>query len=149
MLADTPQAYITTLEEAEAYPDSVWRDRAKTGSVGVREATFLGFDGDVPIAMAIGLRKRRLREDILVIVSVYVSPAYRGTHVATDLMCSVESWGSDWKAPASSLWVAETNGRARAFYTKLGYLPTGDSMQMKPGSDRTEIRLEKGLQAEA
>jgi GNAT superfamily N-acetyltransferase len=145
MLVDTPDAYITTLEEAESFPDSVWIERAEKGSMGSVQATFIGFDGDVAVAMAIGLRKRRFREDILVIVSVYVSPTHRGTALASELMGAVENWGLDWKAPAASLWVAETNDRARAFYTRLGYQPTGDRTRMKPESDRMEIRLEKPL----
>lgn len=148
MLADTPDAYITTLEEAESYPDSVWMERAETGSMGSAQATFLGLDGDVPVAMGVGLRKRRLRKDILVIVSVYVSPAHRATNVASDLMGAIENWGSGWKALASSLWVAENNDRAKAFYTRIGYQPTGDRTRMKPDSDRMEIRLEKALKTE-
>ena len=145
MLVDTPGAYITTLDEATAYPDSVWIERAEKGSTGSVQATFIGFDGDVPVAMAIGLRKRRAREDVLVVVSVYVAPAHRGTNLASELMGAVENWGSGWKAPAASLWVAETNDRARAFYTRLGYQPTGDRANMKPESDQMEIRLEKPL----
>lgn len=145
MLADTPGAYITTLEEAKSFDDSVWIERAEKGSIGSIQATFLGFHDEAPVAMAVGLRKRRFRQDILVIVSVYVSPTQRGTSLASDLMGSVEEWGSTWNAPASSLWVAETNERARAFYARLGYQPTGDRTRMKPESDQMEIRLEKRL----
>jgi GNAT superfamily N-acetyltransferase len=145
MLVDTPDAYITTLDEATSYPDSVWIERAENGSAGSEQATILGFDDGTPVAMAIGLRKRRDRTDILVIVSVYVAPSHRGTAVATDLMDAVERWGGEWNAPASSLWVTETNERAKAFYTKLGYKPTGDRARMKPHADRMEIRLEKSL----
>lgn len=149
MLADTPGAYITTLDEAKSFADSVWMERSEKGSAGSEQATFLGFDGDVPVAMAVGLRKRRGRKGVLVIVSVYVSPALRGSGLASDLMGAVESWGSGWKAPAASLWVAETNDRARAFYARLGYEPTGDRTRMKPGSDHMEIRLEKSLRADS
>ncbi len=145
MLTDSPDAFITTLDEATSYPDSEWIDRAEQGSVGSSQATMLGLDGDVPVAMAVGLRRRSGRKDILVIVSVYVSPTHRGTGLAADLLRAVEAWGSEWKAPTSTLWVAETNDRARALYIKLGYRPTGDRTRMKPGSDRMEIRLEKPL----
>ena len=80
MLEDSPEAFITTLPEAQAFDDSVWIERAAKGSEGSTQATMLGFDGDVPVAMAIGLRRSQGKQDVLVVVSVYVTPAHRGTH---------------------------------------------------------------------
>ena len=143
MLEDSPEAFITTLPEAVAFDDSVWIERAAKGSAGSHQATMLGFDGDVPVAMAIGLRRNQGRRDVLVVVSVYVTPTHRGTSLATDLITETESWGVGWHAPLSTLWVAEENPRARAFYHRIGYRPTGDRTRMKPGSNRMEMRLEK------
>lgn len=143
MLEDTPEAYITTLPEAVGFDDSVWIERAEKGSTGTSQATMLGFDGGIPVAMAVGLRKTQGRRDVLVLVSVYVSPGHRGTSLATDLIAETESWGIGWQAPLATLWVAEENPRARAFYHRIGYRPTGDRIRMKPGSNRMEMRLEK------
>jgi GNAT superfamily N-acetyltransferase len=145
MLEDSPAAYITTLEEALGYSDSVWMERAKRGSQGSGQASMLGFDAETPVAMGIGLRRRQHRRDVLVVVSVYVSAAHRGSGLAANLMQAIEEWGFGWGAPLATLWVAEANPRARAFYERIGYQPTGDRARMKPGSDHWEIRMEKPL----
>lgn len=145
MLTDVPDAYITTLDEAVAYAAAVWIERAQKGSEGNEQATMLGFDGDQPVAMAIGLKRSQGNKQVLVVVSVYVAPTHRGTELATDLIRATEEWGSGWGARLATLWVAEENARARSFYQRLGYRPTGDRMRMKPADARMEMRLEKPL----
>jgi len=145
MLADAPSAFITTLDQAEAHPDSVWVERAQIGSRGDDQGTYLGLAGDDPVAMGIGLRRDQRGTDVLVIVSVFVAGPWRGTGLAVDLMSEIEHWGMAWGAPVSSLWVAESNDRARVFYDRCGYSPTGDRTRMGRGSERWEIRLEKRL----
>lgn len=153
MLADTPMAYITTYDEAAAFTDEVWIERCVVGSAGSTQGTFLGWSQDDVVAMGVGLcrpQRRRLRSvDVLVIVSVFVDADHRATGVAGRLMAAIEAWGISWGAPVATLWVAETNGRAAAFYHKIGYRPTGDRTPMGADSDLFEIRLEKDLRSES
>lgn len=144
MLADTPSAYLTTLAEAAAFEDHVWIDRAVDGSAGDRQATYLGYDQMNPVAMAVGLNRDVGGVAGLLVFSVYVKAAHRGTAVASELMAAVEDWGRSWKAPLATLWVTETNERARGFYEKIGYHPTGDRKAIPRSSD-IELRLEKHL----
>lgn len=149
MLEDTPTAYLTTLAEAVARPDEVWIERCLTGATGEEQATFLGWSGEDVVAMGVGLRRpqrKRFRSvDVLVIVSVFVAVEHRGSGVGDRLMASIEEWGASWGAPVSTLWVTETNERAKSFYSRIGYRPTGDRTQMGPDSHQFEIRLEKDL----
>lgn len=149
MLDDTPSAYITTSAEAAAFPDDVWIKRCIVGANSDEQATFLGWSGDDVVAMGVGLRRpqrKRVRAvDVLVIVSVFVGVEYRGSGVSDRLMAAIEDWGASWRAPVSTLWVTETNGRAKSFYHRIGYRPTGDRTEMGPDSGLFEIRLEKPL----
>jgi GNAT superfamily N-acetyltransferase len=149
MLADTPIAYITTYAEAEAYPDELWMERCTLGATSDEQSTYLGVAGDEVVAMGVGLRRpqrqRNRKVDVLVIVSVFVEAAYRGTGVADRLMAAIEEWGRSWGAPTVTLWVTETNDRAAAFYRRIGFGDTGDRTRMGPTSDLFEIRLEKPL----
>lgn len=145
MLADSPAAYVTTLAEAEAHPDSVWIDRAQVGSESTVQATYLGMVGSDVSAMGVGLRRDQDGTDVLVIVSVYVTARHRGSGIADDLMAAIESWGSSWGAPIATLWVNEKNSRAKSFYTRRGYDSTPDRIRMDPQTDQYEIRLEKRL----
>lgn len=149
MLLDTPSAYITTFEQAAAFPDEVWIERCEDGATGDVQATYLGFDGDDVVAMGVGFRRpqqqNRGTSDMLVIVSVFVAPTHRGSGVADRLMAAIEDWGRSWGARLVALGVTETNDRAKAFYERIGYQPTGERTPMGEGSSLFEVALEKTL----
>jgi uncharacterized protein (TIGR03083 family) len=59
------------------------------------------------------------------VVSVWVSPEYRGTGVAQQIMEGVEGWGTQHGATHARLDVESGNERAGRFYSRLGYAATG------------------------
>jgi ribosomal protein S18 acetylase RimI-like enzyme len=49
-------------------------------------------------------------------------------------------------ATSVTLWVTEVNGRARAFYRRLGFVPTGDRQVVRPEEpDHWEEKLILGF----
>jgi len=144
-LADTPTAYITTLADAENFPDDLWRERAEKGAAGVDQATYLAFDGLAPVGMAVGLLRPDIRPDVVPIVSVYVSPSVRRSGVGDALMAGVEEWARTVGASSTSLWVVDGNDAARRFYESLGYRMTLDRQKIAQPPIRWETRLVKDL----
>ena len=144
MLADTPLAFLETLEDARSLPEVAWRSRAgrssREGSIGLAaveaaSTTWLGtmsayLDG---------------RGDAM-LVSVYVTPAWRGTAMGlTDaLLDEVETWVRA-AVPEGRLLlhVHEDNPRARAFYARRGYVETGRTIPYP--LDRTQNEVEMAL----
>jgi hypothetical protein len=75
-LADSPSAFITTLEEATGYPDALWVERSSEAPED-GQATYLAVGKDRCHGMAIGLDRSSSGRAVVAIVSVYVSPDLR------------------------------------------------------------------------
>lgn len=144
-LANTPTAYITTLDKAKAFPDSVWIDRAEAGSNGADQATMIAVDGAATLGMAVGLLRPDARPGVVPIVSVYVSPQARRTGTGRRLMDGVEDWARSKSATMTSLWVVDGNDVASSFYDQLGYVATLDRQKISVPPIRWETRLVKEL----
>jgi GNAT superfamily N-acetyltransferase len=143
-LADSPTAFITTFDEANAYPDAVWAERSSEGSEG-GQATFLAVGKDRCRGMAIGLDRSSSGRAVVAIVSVYVAPEVRRKGVGSALMDAVEAWATVRRAEATSLWVVDGNDRARGFYEARGYRATLDRQKISVPPVRWETRFELRL----
>lgn len=144
-LADTPEAFITTLAEAETYPDDVWKDRARSGALGGLQTTMIAVDGEHTVGMAIGLLRPAVTREVVPIVSVFVSPSVRRRGVGEGLVVGVERWARAQGAVRTSLWVVDTNDAARRFYEGIGYRATLDRQKITVAPVRWETRLVKEL----
>jgi ribosomal protein S18 acetylase RimI-like enzyme len=63
---------------------------------------------------------------------MWVAPDCRGQGVADQLVEAVCDLARQSGAAAVTLWVTEVNGRARAFYRRLGFAPTGERQLVRP-----------------
>lgn len=121
-LADTPGAFGDTLPEARAQSEAYWRARAgrgitpgRTGVAAIHGGRWVGTMAGVIEAEAGAL-----------LVSVYVTPAYRGRTLGVTgaLLRAVEDWART-VGDTLSLHVHADNARARAFYEREGFHVTG------------------------
>jgi GNAT superfamily N-acetyltransferase len=144
-LADSPLSFATRLSEAEAYPESLWKERALVGAAGDEQATVLAVSGERTVGMTIALGRRGIPEGIVPIVSVFVSPTARRRGVAGRLLCAAEQWAVDHGGSSTSLWVEEGNAPARRLYESAGYVATTDREPMRSRQRAWEIRMEKAL----
>lgn len=140
-LADSPTAFITTLEEANGYPDAVWVDRSTEDPEG-GQATFLAVGKDRCRGMVIGLDRSSSGREVVAIVSVYVAPDVRRSGVGDALMDAVEAWARERGSEVTSLWVVEGNDGARGFYEARGYRATLDRQKISVPPVRWETRFE-------
>jgi len=118
-LSDTPEAF------GSSYADEVTRDDAQWREVAGRWTFFLAEDHDEVVGMASG-GHRDDHPGTWWLFAMYVTPRLRGTGAAEQLVASVEQWARSEGAGELHLAVTDPVARARAFYAKLGYLPTGD-----------------------
>jgi len=143
MLADTPIAYVETLEEAQQLDEQEWRFRARRcaepNSIGLAA---VGEDGTWVGTMSAYLND----EGVAFLVGVYVSPGARGTGVADRLLDEIEDWlVDDTSTHVLTLEVHENNDRAQAFYRRRGYLPTGETVPYPLNHNQSEIVMVKVL----
>lgn len=144
-LRDAPEAFVTTVAEAEELSDSVWKERARKSEDAVEQVTAIAIDDAQTLGLSVGLIPEKDRPAAIPIVSVFVSPAGRRMGIGSQLMECVEDWAAEIGGRTTSLWVVETNIGAARFYESLGYRATGDRMETPVPPPRIEIRYEKDL----
>jgi GNAT superfamily N-acetyltransferase len=131
-LADAPYAFSSTLERERAFADDVWRQRL--GSVTT--ATFLAWHDGEPVGAATGKVEDPADEHAIAeswqLVGMWVDPRARGLGVADALVEAVAGHAASQGAQALVLWVTEINDRARRFYERMGFQPTGVRQVVRP-----------------
>jgi ribosomal protein S18 acetylase RimI-like enzyme len=129
-LAEAPYAFASTLAREQEFTDEVWRSRAGRG------LTLGAWQGAAIVGLATGLPP----EDAAAakaaaswhLVGMWVAPECRGHGVAGQLVEAVCDLARQSGAPSVTLWVTEVNDRARAFYRRLGFAPTGERQLVRP-----------------
>ena len=122
-LADAPQAFGSTVEREQAFDEAEWRRRATNSH------NFIAWRGDEPVGQVTvigrgdgaGPDSRREWE----LVGMWVSPDARGSGSADLLVAAAAEAVQAEAAEHLILWVADGNARARAFYLRAGFRPTG------------------------
>jgi GNAT superfamily N-acetyltransferase len=122
-LADTPDAYGETYAECVAWSEETWALKAEQWNFYLAE-----INGHV-VGMARG-ESHDSRSDTRFLFAMYVSPSARGTVAARLLVDAVTAWASAQGVDALYLYVSNAVPRARAFYTKVGFVTTGSSLSM-------------------
>jgi GNAT superfamily N-acetyltransferase len=141
MLADTPSAFVETLDVAVGFDDAEWQFRARRGV----QAGGCGIAAVAAGGRWVGTMNAFVASPgVANLVGVYVSPDHRGTGLAARMLSSVLSWARSTTGVVTlALLVHEHNGRAAAFYTRQGFTGTGRA-QWYP-LDRTQREFEMTL----
>jgi GNAT superfamily N-acetyltransferase len=122
-LTDAPGAFGSTVERESAFDEAEWRRRAANWP------NFIAWRGDEPVGLVAVIAheeddragSRRVWE----LVAMWVSPDARGSGSAELLVSAVVEAVKAESADQLTLWVADGNARARAFYLRAGFRPTG------------------------
>jgi GNAT superfamily N-acetyltransferase len=121
-LVEAPHAFASTVAREQQLTEQDWRDRAGRGG------TFAAWDGDAIVGLATGLDRGADWH----LVGMWVAPRVRGTGLADRLVAAVCDLAKRAGATSVTLWVTEVNDRARAFYRRLGFAPTGARQLVRP-----------------
>jgi GNAT superfamily N-acetyltransferase len=119
-LADAPDAFQTRLADADAYPESRWRQQASHATAtGNPAATFVAVRPDgTGAGMAVGIDDG----EATFVVAVWVAPEERGTGLFDRLLGAVVDWSPRERL---TLTVAQGNDRAEAAYRRHGFRVVG------------------------
>jgi ribosomal protein S18 acetylase RimI-like enzyme len=124
-LAEAPYAFMSTLAREQRFDEQVWRQRLGSPTA----ATFLAWVDGTPAGTATG--KIDDPDDEFAVpgswqlVGMWVDPRARGSGVADRLIEAVARYAREHSASCVTLWVTEINARAKAFYQRIGFVPTG------------------------
>ncbi|MGV9653649.1 GNAT family N-acetyltransferase [Streptomyces sp. NPDC003554] len=144
-------AFLETYEDALAKPDSFWQERAAgaaEGETGAQQIIAEAPDGTWAGTLTVLLEEagttdwagfdvdRRQGH----VVAVFVRPEHRGTGLTKALFDAGLEWAWGRGAERVRLIVHEDNVRARAFYRKAGFVPSG--VTVPPSGDGEDSELE-------
>ena len=117
-LADTPDAFGSTLEAEQQFSDEVWMKRLGRDNA----ATFVAVDED---GVDSGLIVAAPYNDQAGLYAMWVSSSVRRQGVGSMLVNSVIEWSQSRRFSKLLLDVGDTNGAAIALYSSIGFQPTG------------------------
>jgi GNAT superfamily N-acetyltransferase len=146
-LAEAPYAFSSTLAGESARDDAFWQDRAAHGI-----PMFIAWQDGEPagLAGAFVVPDAELPPGVpraWHLVSMWVSPAARGSGLAERLVQAVADAARADGATRLILWVTDVNERARAFYGRMGFQPTGARQLVRPDEpDHWEEERSRDLQ---
>jgi ribosomal protein S18 acetylase RimI-like enzyme len=122
-LADTPDAYGSTWKENSRWSDAQWKNAA------TNRLYYLAFRDDVVVGMVSG-GLNDAHPGTRWLYGMYVTPSDRGCGTADRLVATVCAWARSEEVDEVYLHVTSNVARARAFYTRLGFRPTGETFPM-------------------
>lgn len=123
-LEEAPEAFGSTLAREQEFRESDWRARLEPR----HGPKLLASDGNV-VAGLVGSFTRADRGATVHLVSMWVSPAYRGTGVAGMLLDTFVAAARLDGRRTVELTVVETNEPARKLYRRHGFVETGETRE--------------------
>lgn len=137
-LSDSPDAFGSTYETALNFSNHQWRTMAAQRRYFLAER-----DGVVVGMISGGLNDEHPGTRWM--YGMYVTPSARGSGVAELLMAAVTEWARGEGASELFLHVTSSVVRARTFYQKLGFEPTGESFTMDRDSTLELVTMRRSL----
>jgi len=134
-LTDAPDAFGSTYERELARTTADWQQWLAPG------ATFIFHEPAGARGMVAGLRDE-IDPAVVHLLAMWVHPANRGSGAADDLVAAVLAWARSEGAGLVRLKVIQANRRARRFYERIGFRPTGrQTVRERDGG--IEIQMER------
>ncbi len=132
-LQESPEAFVATAEEEEAMTEDEWQERMRRSIRLLAESEDAAPIGVVSVATGAGDEGRQAD-----LFGLWVTPAARGTGLATQLVRSAARTARDQGMTHLSYWVGTDNGRGVAFASGFGFRPTDERRPMRLQGEETE-----------
>lgn len=144
-LRESPRSFTSTHQREAGWDEDEWRQRVRSAAwfLAWRDRRPVGIAGgaaeggpsaerESARAQPAGQDREGSAGDERQVISMWVDPAARGTGIADALIGAVAGWARADGARTLTLWVTDASPRARAFYQRAGFRPTGASEKL-PG----------------
>ncbi|MHC2998730.1 GNAT family N-acetyltransferase [Microbacterium sp. HJ5] len=144
-------AFLETYDEAAARGRDFWDARAIGAALSGSSAQFIAEVGAAWVGTVTILVPEpgtpdyfgRVREEgTALAVAVYVSPGHRGRGILEELVAAGSEWARHQGCDRLLLDVHQENGRAQAAYRRLGFTPTGGTID---GQNGRELEMSRAL----
>lgn len=130
-LAESPDSFSPTVEEARSHDDDYWRRAAQRAeSTESFELFIVRRRGE---GLGLGSAQRD-DEGVGHIGAMWIDPVLRGQGVGARLFDTIVAYLRGIGCATIELSVTETNSAATALYRSRGFVMTGQSEPLRPGS---------------
>ncbi len=142
-LKDTPLAFGSTYANESAFTPQQWLERIARHESGL-SCAHLAFDDDAPCGIA-GAFKHPDDPSTATLFSMWVAPTHRRLRVGEKLVRACVDWCRAQGVGAMLLHVTDWNVGAIAFYERLGFVKTGNTIPYPNDSKFLEFEMRKVL----
>ena len=138
-LADAPEAFGTTFDQAAAQPGETWSEQLQ------ELPTFVAVNDGLDVGM-VRCQPDETEPDTALLISMWVAPASRRIGVGDALVDAAIEWARANGVSRLQLYVVDDNAPAIALYARKGFLPTGEVTTLPPPREhirehQRELRL--------
>lgn len=147
-LADVPNAFSTTVAQAQAYSDTEWQMRAGRFMVNPPAAMRIAYLDGTPCGMMScypASPESAGAEQVAELTAVWVDSTVRGQGIGEALVASIVGWAVAQGIGMLQAWVTEGSHRAIAFYKKVGFEETGQRQAEGPDAPQHIILMARML----
>ncbi len=134
-LREEPEAFGSTYEREVARTIADWQGWMSPG------VTFVLYDSAGAQGMVAGVMDAA-DSAVVHLMAMWVNPEMRGTGGADELVQALMTWACSVDAKRVRLKVIEGNDRARRFYERKGFRPTGEK-EIRGRDSRIEVLMER------
>src|SRR5258708_613054 len=134
-MCEAPDAFGSTYEREVARTTAEW---GRWMSPGV---TFILSEPAGARGMVAGVRDET-DPAVVHLMAMWVHPQIRGSGGADELVAAVVAWAESVGAKLVRLKVIQGNGRARHFYERMGFCPTGKE-EVRERDGLIEVQMER------
>ncbi|MBI4783900.1 MAG: GNAT family N-acetyltransferase [Oscillatoriophycideae cyanobacterium NC_groundwater_1537_Pr4_S-0.65um_50_18] len=141
-LADSPNAFAETLQQAQTQPQVYWERLTHSLSQPNSHVMFLAEQAGRVVGFAFGLVDRQ-DSKIGHLGGMWVDPTCRGHGVGSALIAEILTWAQQRNQTQLELWVTEGNVKAMGLYRKVGFVDTGkrDVLPSNPSLPTIQMSL--------
>lgn len=150
-----PVAFLETYEDAVARPDEFWQQRTDDAAEGKSVRQFVAERPDGSLVGTVSVLVERADSDVRFgsaaradqthVVGVFVRSPDRGQGVADELFRQAIDWSWSLTRPRIDrvrLYVHEDNPRAAAFYRRMGFVATGETLPVQGDASARELEFD-------
>jgi ribosomal protein S18 acetylase RimI-like enzyme len=134
-LAESPDAFRSTLEEEAGYPEARWRERLAADADSGSALPLVGELGRAPVGLAWG-RIEPFVPDVAHVYQMWVAPEARGGGIGRMLLDAIVEWARASTARSVSLGVTCGDTPANRLYRAAGFVPVGVAEPLRRGSPK-------------
>ena len=132
-LAESPNAFGTTVAEAQQRTDADWASQLSSGVESSSDLPLVAEVGGAMVGMAWG-KLDAVEPSAAHLFQMWVRPESRGLGAGSTLLAAVVAWLRSLNAASLGLRVTCDNAPARRLYERAGFLRRGRPEPLRPGS---------------